>query len=71
MENLQVKRQKFSDKPTRERVYTIQGRQYRVVGHYVGEKDVDTVLLEMAKRNAYMKIEKKDRRNQEKNCKVA
>ena len=59
MEKLQAKIQAFSNKPTSVQVYTIQGRQYRVVSHYVGEKDVDTTLLDLAKRNAYAKVIKK------------
>ena len=59
MKDLQSKIQTFVDKPTSERIYTIGGKQYRVVSHYTGEKDVDAVLLDLAKRSAYAKVMKK------------
>ena len=59
MKDLQTKIQAFADKSTSERVYTIQNRQYRVISHYVGEKDMDTVLIDLAKKNAYVKVMKK------------
>ena len=59
MKDLQLKLQTFVDKPTSESVYTLKDKQYRVVSHYVGEKDVDAVLLDLAKKSAYEKITKK------------
>ena len=47
---------KFADKPISERTYIIDGKEYNVVSHYVGNKDIDTVLSTIAKKRAYEDI---------------
>ena len=41
--------EQYSDCPTQEHEFEIEGRKYIVVSHYVGEKDLDEVVY----RNAY------------------
>ena len=47
---------KFADKPISEKTYIIDGKEYNVVSHYVGNKDIDTVLSTIAKKRAYEDI---------------
>lgn len=53
MEKLKEMINEFSGKPMSEQVYTVAGKRYCVVSHYTGEKDIDSVLLGLAKKNAY------------------
>ena len=46
----------FADKPISEKTYIIDGKEYNVVSHYVGNKDIDTVLSTIAKKRAYEDI---------------
>lgn len=50
---LQERRTEFADKPVSEKEYTIRGKQYRVVSHFVGEKDIDKVIGALAEKRAY------------------
>ena len=43
--------------PTSMREYEIGGKKYTVVSHYVGKKNVDNVLREIAVRRAYSDME--------------
>ncbi len=59
MGELERKLQSFAEKPTSEQVYTIGGKQYCVVSHYIGEKDLDATLLDLAKDTIYATLRKK------------
>lgn len=48
----------FADKPVSEQKYTIDGKEYIVISHYVGNKDIDTVLGVLAERRAYEDLRK-------------
>ena len=43
-------------KPTREEKYKIGGKLYLVTSHYIGERDIDDVLLSLAKNKAYSEL---------------
>lgn len=43
--------------PTSMREYKIGGKKYTVVSHYVGKKNVDNVLREIAVKRAYSDME--------------
>lgn len=45
--------------PTSMREYEIGGKKYIVVSHYVGKKNVDNVLREIAVKRAYSDMENK------------
>ncbi len=45
------------DKPFRESVYEIDGKLYAVTSHFVGEKNVDKVLFELAFKKAFNESE--------------
>ena len=44
--------------PTSMREYEIGGKKYTAVSHYVGKKNVDNVLREIAVKRAYSDMEK-------------
>ncbi len=46
-----------SSAPTSMREYEIGGKKYTVVSHYVGKKNVDNVLREIAVKRAYSDME--------------
>lgn len=48
-----------SSAPTSMREYEIGGKKYTVVSHYVGKKNVDNILREIAVRRAYSDMENK------------
>ena len=48
-----------SSAPTSMREYEIGGQKYTVVSHYVGKKNVDNILREIAVRRAYSDMENK------------
>lgn len=48
---------KLSSAPTSMREYEIGGKKYTVVSHYVGKKNVDNVLREIAVKRAYSDME--------------
>ena len=45
--------------PTSTREYEVGGKKYTVVSHYVGKKNVDNILREIAVRRAYSDMENK------------
>ena len=51
--NLQQLKQEFSDYPTKENNYEIEDKKYIVISHFVGNKDIDKVLNELATSRAY------------------
>lgn len=51
--NLQQLKQEFSDYPTKENNYEIDNKKYIVISHFVGNKDIDKVLNELATSRAY------------------
>ena len=48
--------QKFKDFPTAQKEYEIDDRKYTVVSHFVGDKNVNEILLGLAKKQAYNEI---------------
>lgn len=40
--------ERYKDKPTSKAVYEVDGQRYAVTSHFVGEKDLDKVLYELA-----------------------
>ena len=50
--------ERYKDKPTSKAVYEVDGQRYAVTSHFVGEKDLDKVLYELAFKSAFQKTEK-------------
>ena len=50
---LQELTQQFKDFPTKKKQYEIDDRKYIVVSHFVGKKDINEILLGLAKKQAY------------------
>lgn len=50
---LQELTQQFKDFPTAQQEYEIDDRKYIVVSHFVGNKDINEILLGLAKKQAY------------------
>lgn len=50
---LQQLREEFSNAPTSQREYMIEGKRYIVTSHYTGNKDVDEVIRKIAVNRAY------------------
>ena len=46
-------REMYKDNTAVANVYEINGVKYTVVSHYVGEKDIDDVILKLAESSAY------------------
>ena len=53
---LQELTQQFKDFPTEHQEYEIDDRKYIVVSHFVGNKDINEILLWLAKKQAYNEI---------------
>ena len=53
---LQELTQKFKDFPTAQKEYEIDDRKYIVISHFVGDKNVNEILLGLAKKQAYNEI---------------
>ena len=51
--------EQYKDKPFRESMYEIDGKLFAVTSHFVGSKDVDKVLFDIAFRKAFEESEKK------------
>lgn len=51
--------EQYKNKPFRESVYEINGKLFAVTSHFVGSKDVDKVLFDIAFRKAFEESEKK------------
>ena len=51
--------ERYKDKPTSKAVYEVDGQRYAVTSHFVGEKDLDKVLYELAFKRAFQKKELK------------
>ena len=49
--------EQYKDKPFKESVYEIDGKLYAVTSHFVGEKNVDKVLFDIAFRKAFEESE--------------
>ena len=54
---MQQLRAEHGSAPTSMREYIIGGKKYTVVSHYVGKKNVDNVLREIAVKRAYFDME--------------
>lgn len=50
---LQKLTQQFKDFPTKKNQYEIDDRKYIVISHFVGNKDINEILLGLAKKQAY------------------
>ena len=50
---LQELTQQFKDFPTKKNEYEIDDKKYIVVSHFVGNKDINEILLGLAKKQAY------------------
>lgn len=50
---LQELTQQFKDFPTKKNQYEIDDRKYIVISHFVGNKDINEILLGLAKKQAY------------------
>ena len=50
---LQELTQQFKDFPTKKNQYEIDDRKYIVISHFVGNKDINKILLGLAKKQAY------------------
>lgn len=50
---LQQLREEFSNAPTSQREYMIEGKKYIVTSHYCGNKDVDDIIRRVAVNRAY------------------
>ena len=44
---------KFEMTPVSRNTITVDGKEYTVVSHYTGNKDVDTVIRTLAEKKAY------------------
>lgn len=47
--------ERYKDKPTSKAVYEVDGQRYAVTSHFVGEKDLDKVLYELAFKERFRK----------------
>ena len=45
--------EKFEMMPVSRNTITVDGKEYTVVSHYTGNKDVDTVIRTLAEKKAY------------------
>ena len=45
--------EKFEMMPVSRNTITVDGKEYTVVSHYTGKKDVDTVIRALAEKKAY------------------
>lgn len=53
---LQELTQQFKDFPTSQKEYEIDDRKFIVISHFVGDKNVNEILLGLAKKQAYNEI---------------
>ena len=53
---LEELKQQFKDFPTTQKEYEIDDRKYIVISHFVGDKNVNEILLGLAKKQAYNEI---------------
>lgn len=53
---LEELKQQFKDFPTKKNQYEIDDRKYIVISHFVGDKNVNEILLGLAKKQAYNEI---------------
>jgi hypothetical protein len=54
---LEEMRDRYKDNAAIASMYEIGGVKYTVVSHYVGEKDIDDVILKLAESSAYADME--------------
>lgn len=53
---LQELTQQFKDFPTSQKEYEIDDRKFIVISHFVGDNNVNEILLGLAKKQAYNEI---------------
>lgn len=53
---LQELKQEFLNFPTKENEYEIDGNKYIVISHFVGNKDINKVMLNLASEQAYKEL---------------
>ncbi|MBP1572569.1 MAG: hypothetical protein J6A55_02050 [Oscillospiraceae bacterium] len=51
--------ERYKDKPTSKAVYEEDGQRYAVTSHFVGDKDLDKVLYDLAFKRAFQETENK------------
>ena len=54
---MQEMNEQYKDKPCTESVYEIGGKLYAVTSHFVGEKDLDKVIFNLAYKKAFEESE--------------
>jgi len=47
---------KFNTSPVSEEKIKVNGKSYKVISHYTGNKDLDKVLYDLAKNRVYKEI---------------
>ena len=47
--------EQYKDKPTSKAVYEVDGQRYAVTSHFVGDKDLDKVLYDLALKERFRK----------------
>ena len=50
--------ERYKDKPTSTAVYEVDGQRYAVTSHFVGDKDLDKMLYDLAFERAFQETEK-------------
>ena len=60
---LEELRLKYNDRPTSSSSYVIDGVPFHIVSHYVGSKDVSSVVLALATTRAYNDLTSKETLN--------
>ena len=53
---LQELTQKFKDFPTAQKEYEIDDKKYIVVSHFVGNKNINEILIKLAQKQAYSEM---------------
>ena len=51
--------ERYKDKPVSKATYEIDGQLYAVTSHFVGDKDLDKVLYDLAFKRAFQETENK------------
>lgn len=54
---MQEMNEQYKDKPFTESVYEINGKLFAVTSHFIGEKDIDKVLFNLAYKKALQESE--------------
>ena len=52
---LLTRSERYKDKPTSKAVYEVDGQRYAVTSHFVGDKDLDKVLMTLLSKERFRK----------------